>query len=178
MYLGFHYYGIMLPFTQFMDGPISKPKFQTTASIYLMCETLSVPQLESSMSWNHHNLLALQWRHNGRDSVSNNQPHDCLLNCLFRPRSKKTSKLHDTGLCVGNSLGTGKFSAQMASYVENVSIWWRHHGYAYCFWRCWAWPSLTCIFCKIAFMWMPQGHILISVGSGNGLVMSGGKPLL
>ena len=23
--------------------------------------------------------------------------------------------------------GTGEFSAQMASYAENVSIWWRHH---------------------------------------------------
>ena len=29
----------------------------------------------------------LQWRHNGRDSVSNHQPHDCLLKCLFRRRS-------------------------------------------------------------------------------------------
>ena len=27
--------------------------------------------------------------HNGRDSVSNHQPHDCLLNRLFRRRSKK-----------------------------------------------------------------------------------------
>ena len=26
----------------------------------------------------------LQWRHNGRDGVSNHQPHDCLLNRLFR----------------------------------------------------------------------------------------------
>ena len=26
------------------------------------------------------------WRHNGRDGVSNHQPHDCLLNCLFRRR--------------------------------------------------------------------------------------------
>ena len=34
---------------------------------------------------------SLQWRHNGRDSVSNHQPHDCLLNRLFRRRSKKTS---------------------------------------------------------------------------------------
>ena len=34
---------------------------------------------------------ALQWRHNGRDSVSNNQSHHCLLNGLFRRRSKKTS---------------------------------------------------------------------------------------
>ena len=31
----------------------------------------------------------LRWRHNGCDSVWNHQPHDCLLNCLFRRRSKK-----------------------------------------------------------------------------------------
>ena len=49
---------------------------------------------------------SLQWRHNGRDSVSNHQPHDCLLNRLFWRRSKKTSKLRVTGLCVGNSPGT------------------------------------------------------------------------
>ena len=30
-------------------------------------------------------------------------------------------------LCVGNSPGTGEFSAHMASNAENVSIWWRHH---------------------------------------------------
>ena len=65
---------------------------------------------------------SLHWRHNGRDSVSNHQPHDCLLNRLFRRRSKKTSKLRVTGLC------GGEFPAQMASYAENVSIWWRHHG--------------------------------------------------
>ena len=72
-------------------------------------------------------LSALQWRHNGRDSVSNHQPHDCLLNCLLRRRSKKTSKLRVTGLCAGNSPGTGQFPAQMASNAENVSIWWLHH---------------------------------------------------
>ena len=70
---------------------------------------------------------SLRWRHNGPDSVSNHQPHDCLLNRLFRHRSKKTSKLRVTGLCAGNSPGTGEFTAQMASYAENVSIWWRHH---------------------------------------------------
>ena len=48
---------------------------------------------------------SLRWRHNGRDGVSNHQPHDCLLNRLFRRRSKKTSKLHVTGLCVGKSPG-------------------------------------------------------------------------
>ena len=48
---------------------------------------------------------SLQWRHNDHDSVSNHQPHGCLLNRLFRRRSKKTSKLRVTGLCVGNSPG-------------------------------------------------------------------------
>ena len=71
--------------------------------------------------------VTLQWRHNGRDIVSNHQPHECLLNRLFRRRSKKTSKLRVTGLCVGNSPVTGEFHAQMASNEENVSIWWRHH---------------------------------------------------
>ena len=45
----------------------------------------------------------LRWRHNERDSVSNHQPHGCLLDGLLRRRSKKTSKLRVTGLCVGNS---------------------------------------------------------------------------
>ena len=70
---------------------------------------------------------SLQWRHNGRDSVSNHQPHHCLLSRLFRRKSKKTSKVRVTGLCVGNSPVTGEFPAQMASNTENVSIWWRHH---------------------------------------------------
>ena len=69
--------------------------------------------------------ISLQWRHNGYDSISNHQPHDCLLNRLFRRKSKKTSKLSVTGLCAGNSPGTGE--CPMASYVENISIWWRHH---------------------------------------------------
>ena len=76
--------------------------------------------------------IPLRWRHNGRDSVSNHQPHDCLLNCLFRRRSKKTSKLHVTGLCVGNSPGTGEFPAQMASNAENVSMWWHHYDILKC----------------------------------------------
>ena len=45
----------------------------------------------------------LYWRHYDHDGVSNHQPHGCLLKYLFRCRSKKTSKLRVTGLCVGNS---------------------------------------------------------------------------
>ena len=105
-----------------------------------MVSILSLPQCVNV--WNHFyhkkhrlyfhfhqsfRLATLQWRHNGRGSVSNHQPHDCLLNRLFRRRSKKTSKLRVTGLCAGNSPGTGEFPAQMASNAENVSIWWRHY---------------------------------------------------
>ena len=56
---------------------------------------------------------SLQWRHNERDGISNHQRIHCLLNCWFRRRSKKTSKLRVTGLCAGNS---------------PVTMWWRHHG--------------------------------------------------
>ena len=35
--------------------------------------------------------------------------------------------LRVTGICAGNSPGTGEFPAQMVSNAENVSIWWRHH---------------------------------------------------
>ena len=71
--------------------------------------------------------IPLRWRHNGRDSVSNHQPQHFLPNRLFRRRSKNKSQLRVTGLCVGNSPGTGDFTAQMTSNAENVSIWWRHH---------------------------------------------------
>ena len=71
------------------------------------------------------NAVSLYWRHNGRNGVSNHQPLDCLINRLFRPRSKKASKLRVTGLCAWNSPGTGNFTAKMASDAKNVSIWWR-----------------------------------------------------
>ena len=62
---------------------------------------------------------ALQWRHNERDGVSNHQRLDCLRNRLFRRRSKKTSKLRVTGLCVGNSLVTADFPHQ-GQYCGNL----------------------------------------------------------
>ena len=79
-----------------------------------------------------HHFLTLKWRHNERDGVSNHQPHDCLLNRLFRHRSKM---LLITGLCAGNSPVTNVFPAQMASNAENVSISWRHHEITTT-WRC------------------------------------------
>ena len=65
----------------------------------------------------------LQWRHNEHGGVSNHRRLDDLLNRLFRRRSKKTSKLRVTGLCLGNSPVTGEVPAQRASDAENVYIW-------------------------------------------------------
>ena len=47
--------------------------------------------------------FSLQWRHDGREDVSNHHPHNCLFKRLFRRRSNNTSKLRVTCLCAGNS---------------------------------------------------------------------------
>ena len=64
----------------------------------LVTQPVLPPQISGPWTWmpkyQHQSLgviITLQWRHNGRDSVSNHQLHDCLLNRLFRRRSKKTS---------------------------------------------------------------------------------------
>ena len=93
--------------------------------------------------------LTLHWCHNDHGGVSNHQPRGCLINCLIRRRSKKTSKLRVTGPCVGNSPGTGEFPAQMASNAENVSIWWRHHASALKRWN--VWETYTCCYRSNAF---------------------------
>ena len=69
----------------------------------------------------------LHWRHNERAGVSNHQPHDCLLNRLFRRRSKKSSKLRVTDPLCGEFTGSRWIPRTKASDEENVSIWWRHH---------------------------------------------------
>ena len=97
-------------------GQYLQSKYHPSAS------KVTLEGMRSIINW------TLQWRHNGRDGVSNHQPRDCLFNRLYRRRSRKTSKLRVTGLCEGNSPVTGEFPAQMASSAENVSIWWRHHG--------------------------------------------------
>ena len=69
----------------------------------------------------------LQWHHNEHDGISSHQHLDCLVNRLFRHRSKKISKLCISGLCEGNPPVTSGFPSQMASNMENVPIWWHHH---------------------------------------------------
>ena len=106
--------------------------------------------------WLYYNLLTtIQWRHNERDGFSDHQPHHCLLNCLFRRRWKKTSKLRVTGLCAGNSLVTGEFPAQRASNVENVSIWRLHHADT-------SFAISPCICAKWHTWWHHLGVIFVS----------------
>ena len=54
----------------------------------------------------YHFVLTIQWRHNESDCISNQQPHGCLFNGLFRRISTKTWKFRGTGLCSGNLAGT------------------------------------------------------------------------
>ena len=73
--------------------------------------------------------ISLHWRDNECNGVSNHQRLDCLLNRLFKRKSKKTSKLRVTCLYEGNPLVTGIFPSQRASNAGNVSIWWHHHAF-------------------------------------------------
>ena len=74
----------------------------------------------------------LRWRHNDHDGVSNHQPHGCLLKRLFRRKSKKTSKLRVTGLCVGKSPGPvnsphkGPVTRKMFPFDDVIMRWQPH----------------------------------------------------
>ena len=72
---------------------------------------------------------SLHWRHNDHGGVSNHQHHGCLLHRVFGRRSKKTSKLHVTGLCVGNSPGPvnsshkGPVTRKMFPFDDVIMYW-------------------------------------------------------
>ena len=85
--------------------------------IRLKTETHTPAKIVEQTIHNHYDDVIM-----GAKASQNHQPHDYLLNRLFRCRSKKISKLRVTGLCAGNSLGTGEFPAQMTSNAENVPV--------------------------------------------------------
>ena len=68
---------------------------------YTSASWVLITRLTHFFSWQWCLNIALHWRHNEHDGVSNHQSHDCLPNRLFRRRSKKTSKLRVTGFCRG-----------------------------------------------------------------------------
>ena len=79
-------------------------RYILSAWSYYRKQTTPMPGVSQNLSSNSL-IYTLHWRHNDHDGVSNHQPHGCLLNRLFRRRSKKTSKFRVTGLCVGDSPG-------------------------------------------------------------------------
>ena len=66
---------------------------------FRMLDAEQVPSHYLNQWWLSLFTHTLQWRHNGVKGVSNHQHHACLLNRLFRRRSKKTYKLGVTGIC-------------------------------------------------------------------------------
>ena len=142
-----------------MVKKISYPILGILVRLYFVNNGYSTQRLISHRIWCYHLCFALRWRHNDHAGVSNHQPHGCLLNRLYRRTSKKISKLRVTGLCAGNSPGTGEFPAQMASYAENVSIWWRHHGIPKGGADCLKSPPLWYMGFHLPFVWPPIHHL-------------------
>ena len=71
--------------------------------------------------------IPLPLRHNERHGVSNHRRLDCLLNRLFRRRSKITTKLRVIGLCEGNQPATSEFPAQRVRKCFSLMMSsWRH----------------------------------------------------
>ena len=76
-----------------------KRRWSNIEPIYIAALDPNTPSIYCFTQSLFRNTVTLRWRHNGCDSVSNHQPHHCLLNRLFRRRSKKTSKRCVTGVC-------------------------------------------------------------------------------
>ena len=69
----------------------------------------------------------LEWRHNERDGVSNHQPHDCLLNRLFRRRCRKHQSSTSLAFMRGihhwpvNSPHKGPVTRNMFPFDDSIS---------------------------------------------------------
>ena len=72
---------------------------------------------------------SLQWRHNGRDSVSNHQPHIVFSTVYSDAVQRKLQAPRHWPFCgeFNGDRWIDEFPAQMASNAENISISWRHH---------------------------------------------------
>ena len=127
-------------------GPKLMHTFQAENQTLGLCQSVRLSGLVTAKNVCHYRVVSLQLsqqfddihkrlqlRHNERDDVSNYQPQNCLLNRLFRRRSKKTSKLRITGLCVGNSLANSLVTTGLSAMLALVK--WIH---------CWLVDYLQC----------------------------------
>ena len=80
----------------------SYKRYNHEAYIGLSTEYLMCVDTGTDCTWQMVMWFPLELRHNERDDVWNHRGLRCLLHCWFRRRSKTTSKLRATGLCVGN----------------------------------------------------------------------------
>ena len=65
----------------------------------------------------------LQWRHNGRDGVSNHQPHYCLLNRLFKAQIKENIKAPRHWPLWGDSRHKWPVTRKMFPFDDVIMIW-------------------------------------------------------
>ena len=73
---------------------------------------------------------SLQWHHNGRDIVSNHQPHHPTVYSTVYSDADQRKHQSSASLAFVREIHRGptdEFPTEMASNAENVSIWWRHH---------------------------------------------------
>ena len=71
--------------------------------------------------------MTLQWRHNDH-GASQITSLALFTQPFIQTHIKENIKAPRHWPLCGEFTGTGEFPAQKASYAENVSIWWRHHG--------------------------------------------------
>ena len=62
--------------------------------------------------------ITLQWRHNGRNGVSNHQPHDCLLNRLFKQMYFVHGHGHITGPLCGDPNPIRQSYSTLFTYIK------------------------------------------------------------
>ena len=138
--------------------------------------TISVYFLSSQIVfWLHRNYAlfnerTLRRRHNERDGVSNHQSCDCLLNRLFRRRSKKHKSSASLAFVRGihrwpvNSPHKGPVTRKRFPFDDVIiKIFSFNDAFVHCcVWVCWAWP------CQCWARWSSTGRWLTSpVTSGS-----------
>ena len=76
-----------------------------------------------------HLFSTLQWRHNEHDGVSNHQPHDCLLNRLFKAQIKENIKASRHWPLYGEFTGDRWIPRTNGQLRGNISFWLRHNAW-------------------------------------------------
>ena len=93
-----------------------------------LCQYISVHILVMCVVWIKY---CASIPHNGRERVSNHQPHESRLftQPFIQTQIKENIKASRHWPLCGEFTGPRWIPAQMASNAENVSIWWRHYGW-------------------------------------------------